>query len=235
MGLSKAKNLFDPANLGDEDNVGAFLRSSDGTLLTHTTEGAKEALDVYLVNEQDVQIDGDYDVSTNADPDSVGMIGHDRGASPDKTSQNFRFTGGKPNSDNLDPANIHALDANAFLMAWDGAAWDRLEKTDNGLKVDIGDSIEIEVSECYTDLATGSTGVIAAGETLIGGVANRCGIDIFNTGKKPIYIGKTGVTSSTGFKIPSGGSYFFKAGATGLYAICAATESSSISFIEHVK
>lgn len=31
----------------DRDNIGAYLRSSDGTLLTHTTDGSKEALDVF--------------------------------------------------------------------------------------------------------------------------------------------------------------------------------------------
>jgi hypothetical protein len=33
--------------IADSDNVGAYLRSDDGTLLTHTTDGAREALDVY--------------------------------------------------------------------------------------------------------------------------------------------------------------------------------------------
>jgi hypothetical protein len=31
----------------DSANVGAYLRSDDGTLLTHTTDGSREALDVY--------------------------------------------------------------------------------------------------------------------------------------------------------------------------------------------
>lgn len=37
-----------PGDEGDGDNVGAYLRSSDGTLITHTTVGAKEALDVNI-------------------------------------------------------------------------------------------------------------------------------------------------------------------------------------------
>lgn len=45
--LGKDKLVFDTAAaLVDNDNVGAFLRSSDGTLLTHTTVGGAEALDV---------------------------------------------------------------------------------------------------------------------------------------------------------------------------------------------
>jgi len=48
--MSKDKLIFfnTPGDTEDGDNVGAFLRASDGTLLTHTTVGAKEALDVFI-------------------------------------------------------------------------------------------------------------------------------------------------------------------------------------------
>lgn len=35
---------------------------------------------------------GDYDVATNAEPSSVGVVAHDRGATIDETSQNKRVT-----------------------------------------------------------------------------------------------------------------------------------------------
>ena len=35
---------------------------------------------------------GDYDLTTNSDPDSSGLIAHDRGATIDRTSQNKRVT-----------------------------------------------------------------------------------------------------------------------------------------------
>jgi hypothetical protein len=45
--LGTDKLVFDTtATLSDNSNVGAYLRSAAGTLLTHTTVGAKEALDV---------------------------------------------------------------------------------------------------------------------------------------------------------------------------------------------
>jgi hypothetical protein len=40
--------VLDPTLLSESDNVGAYLRSSDGTLLTHSTVNAKESLDVNL-------------------------------------------------------------------------------------------------------------------------------------------------------------------------------------------
>lgn len=38
------------ATQNDSANVGAYLRSSDGTLLTHTTVGADEGLDTFILN-----------------------------------------------------------------------------------------------------------------------------------------------------------------------------------------
>ena len=46
----KDQLVFDTADAGtilDSDSVGAFLRSDDGTLITHTTDGAREAIDVF--------------------------------------------------------------------------------------------------------------------------------------------------------------------------------------------
>lgn len=40
-------DVTDANTIADSDSVGAYLRSSDGTLLTHTTDGSREALDVY--------------------------------------------------------------------------------------------------------------------------------------------------------------------------------------------
>lgn len=66
----KDKLIFFPTP-GDEldgDNVGAYLRASDGTLLTHTTVGAKEALDVFIAGAE-----GQY---AEDDPHSSGDIGN---------------------------------------------------------------------------------------------------------------------------------------------------------------
>lgn len=51
--ISKDQLVFDATDaetLASSDNVGAYVRSSDGTLITHTTSGGKEALDVSFVN-----------------------------------------------------------------------------------------------------------------------------------------------------------------------------------------
>lgn len=48
--FGKEKLVFDPSAAADTDNIGAYLRSADGTLLTHTTVGGKEGLDVNVIN-----------------------------------------------------------------------------------------------------------------------------------------------------------------------------------------
>jgi hypothetical protein len=49
-GLGKELLVFDATEKDSSDNVGAYLRSADGTLLTHTTLSGKEALDVNIAN-----------------------------------------------------------------------------------------------------------------------------------------------------------------------------------------
>jgi hypothetical protein len=56
----KDKLVFDTTDAGtiaDSDSVGAYLRSSDGTLLTHSTVSGKEALDVHVVDGINVEVD----------------------------------------------------------------------------------------------------------------------------------------------------------------------------------
>ncbi len=45
MGINKTQLIFDQSEPDTTDNVGAFVRSSDGTLITHTTDGSKKRLD----------------------------------------------------------------------------------------------------------------------------------------------------------------------------------------------
>jgi hypothetical protein len=53
--LTKERLIFDPAEADSTDNVGSYLRASDGTLLTHTDVSGKKALDVNVANEVDIR------------------------------------------------------------------------------------------------------------------------------------------------------------------------------------
>jgi hypothetical protein len=47
----------DASSLASSDNVGAFLKASDGTLITHTDVGGKKALDVRMAEGVNVEVD----------------------------------------------------------------------------------------------------------------------------------------------------------------------------------
>lgn len=65
----KDRLIFDvtsAATILDSDSVGAFVRSSDGTLITHTTNVAKEGLDVNVINDSITIDDGGSSITVDA-------------------------------------------------------------------------------------------------------------------------------------------------------------------------
>lgn len=75
-GFSIEQLKFDPTAEADTHNVGAYVRSSDGTLITHTTEGGKEGLDVNIINPSIVVTATDLDIRDLAfATDSVDVSG----------------------------------------------------------------------------------------------------------------------------------------------------------------
>lgn len=76
MAISKGKLIFDVLDTENTDNVGSYLRASDGTLVTHTDVGGKKSLDVNVANNVNVTFapgaeiiitDGTDDLAINAD------------------------------------------------------------------------------------------------------------------------------------------------------------------------
>lgn len=192
---------FDPTDAGtqgDSDTVGSYLLSSDGTLLTHTTgPGSEEALDVNLVNASiGTDIDGVYNVSTNPTPDNVGLIGHTRAASITAVQQIERMSAGSPASDNIDPANVMALDVNSYLLGWDGSAWDRVKATGGSLSV--VDSQDSALVSTQKDVTT-TTGVILASEQ-----AGRKKLWFQNLGTRAVYVGAAAVATTDGLRMRPG-------------------------------
>lgn len=72
--ISKEKLVLDTSALGDSDNVGAYVRAADGTLITRTNVGTKEGLDVYLINSSIVVTATDLDIrDLNHTQDNVAI------------------------------------------------------------------------------------------------------------------------------------------------------------------
>jgi hypothetical protein len=49
-GLNKDRIIFDPTDPTVSEDIGAYIRASDGTLITHTNVGGKDGLDVNIIN-----------------------------------------------------------------------------------------------------------------------------------------------------------------------------------------
>jgi hypothetical protein len=144
-------DTLDAGTIADSDSVGAFVRSNDGTLITHHNIGVSNkhldvysaladgsgnpitstggALDVNIANGTfniNTDIDGIYAALTNADPDNVGLIAHTRSVNPGDVEQIQRSTASTADQDGVSPTQVHGLDVNAFGMVYNGTTWDRL-------------------------------------------------------------------------------------------------------------
>lgn len=211
----------DADTLAASDFTGAHLYAGD-TKLTKTTAGAKEALDVYIVNGLTVDVNGIYDVGTNPTPDNVGMIGNTRAASPDETGQVERVTVGAQGSDDVVAANVHGMDVNSFNMVYDGTTFDMLRGTAGAVHIhDGGNTITVDGTVAVTqstspwvvsDAALANTAILATRKTvtstsaaiLASELANRKYVYYYHNGNKVIDIGPPGVAAGAGFPIQPG-------------------------------
>lgn len=242
MGVTN-RLVFDPTDTGsvaDSSSVGAYVRSSDGTLIDHSTINSFEwlnvaaalhdgsgnaitstggALDVNLASPLivDVDLNGIFDGVSNTDPDNVGAIFHVRAGSPTDANQTFRSTGDNPDSDDVNAGDVHAIDTNGFLMAWDGSAWDRITRSADGVEVDIA-AISIagglEVQDiANTNIVTTATPVSTTAVSVVGSaLSDRKFLYLANEGNRVLYLGKTGVLTTTGYPIYPGMQLEFRLG-----------------------
>lgn len=172
MGITIDQLQFDPTDSTENQRVGSFIISESGDVIDSTDVGGTEGLNVNVLNDLTVDADGVYDVSTNANPDNIGIIGHTRAASIGDAQQIERLSAGAPSADDLDPANIMALDTNSFLHGWDGSAWDRVGVTSGQLDVNINlDDFLVD------DDAADSGGSLKAGSRAVDGLLTAVSAD----------------------------------------------------------
>lgn len=203
MSLSKGQLQHFAGDLPSSDQVASYLYDSAGNALTSTLVSGKQALDVNMVNEIAVALDGVYDGVTNLNPDNAGLITHVRNAAPGDAHQTFRSTGGVATSDAVVAANVFGMDMNAFGMLFNGTTFDRMRSKNLG-NVAVNDSASaLQVTQ---DDVTGT-----AAEVLGTPLAGRREVTIQNLGTKKVFIGHTsGVTAADGLEIGPKSSATFK-------------------------
>lgn len=209
---SSSGALIDGQTLGGTDalNVAAYTLDGAGNVITSTVVGADTGLDVNILNDITVDLDGVYNVGTNPTPDSVGAILHTRAAAPDATNQTFRSTGGAASSDNVVAANVHGADVNSFMMGFDGTTWDRL-------RVDGSANLNVNINAAtatvtVTDAALANTAILntaaaiggTSGALLASQLAARKYLYLANNGNRDVYVGTGTVTTANGFPLKIG-------------------------------
>lgn len=238
------------------DRIGAVLINADGTGITYTTVGAKKALDVNLATAlAQVEINGVYNVSTNANPSNTGLVGATRNATPGVAQQANILTSGEANADAIVAANVWGLDVNSFMMAYNGTTWDRVQLTSGALNVNIssqslnpititgtvtanagsGTFTVSDAALANTSLKTTQKSVTAtAAAVLSSALSNRKYLYVQNADKVFLYLGDSTVTSSNGIKLSPGAIAEFRFGASnnGLYGVAPTGDTVDTRLLE---
>ena len=176
--LTLERLLFDPSDPTNNPLLGSFLLGAGGAVITSTNVSSVEALDVNVINSLAIDVDGIYNVSTNTDPDNMGIIGHTRAASPGDAEQVERSTVGVANADSVVAANVHGLDVNGFLMGYNGSTWDRVTSTSGALDVNISaNEIDLEVVGNVADDGVDSGNPVKVGSRAHSGVLTAVSTD----------------------------------------------------------
>ena len=242
MGLNLDHIVFDPAAAADGNSVGAYLRASDGTLLTHTDVGGKKALDVRLAEGVNVEVDlshvddsvqiGDgtdlmavnADGSINATVSATNLDIRDLAFATDKVD----VTGSEVS---LDSATLTALE-NITVSATNLDIRDLTHVSDS---VKVGDGTDflavntdgsINVAAASASAAArGATSVTTTATKIIAtNLASRRKVIVQNLGSKDMFFGhNNSVTTANGIKVSSGSSVEIEFGPSlDVYGITAA-------------
>lgn len=203
----------DATSIADSHSVGAYLRASDGTLLTHTDVSGKKALDVRVAEGINVEVD----LSHVDDSVKVGD-GTDFLAINADGSINITDNGGSLTVDAID-LDIRDLDAaQDSVQSWlhDGAGTaltSTLVGADQALDVNVVAAFDAALSNTAIANAAEVLAVADTAQDVVASpLANRKYLYIYNFDNTKVFIGSTGVTAADGFPISPGALMELRAG-----------------------
>lgn len=235
----KDQLIFDTTNANtilDSDSVGAFLRSSDGTLITHSTVGGKQALDVSVADGINVEVDlshlddsvrlGDgtnFFTSTSENGD-ISLDVHISNSNIEVTQGTDPWIigdgGGSITIDavDLDIRDLVAATDSIASHTHDGSG-NAITSTAGALDVYITGSDPVTVNDAAlanTAIKNDALSIAVAStrESLVGtALADRKYLYAYNADNRKMYIGDSAVTVADGFPISPGSYVELRAGA----------------------
>jgi hypothetical protein len=218
--LTKDRFIFDPADLIESDTIGAYLRAgSDGDLLTSTLSGGKEALDVNVVGTSDGGIFAEDSVHSSGDKGQFilavqtaaqGALATDGDYAPLQVDSSGRLRCltdidlvgdlvGDDEPDTEDPLKVGSRAVSGALAAISASGDKANLISDMYRRVWINDSPNIAIAS-----VTRSVDNVAEVLLPASALAGRRRIIAQNLGPNDIYVGPTGVTTSSGLRIAKG-------------------------------
>lgn len=205
--IAKEKLVFDPSAAADGDAVGAYVRAADGTLITRTTVGSKEALDVYVANAVRIT-DGTNNLAINADGSINVDVSVTTGAEKAEDAAHASGDIGQfilaVRQDTL-ASSVSADGDYAALKVNDvGALW--VQVANNALPI-----VQQGMSNsAVTQVTVGASAVALLSSPL----SNRKRILVQNvSGNRTLYLGNSGsVTTSNGIRLSPGAAIELDAG-----------------------
>ena len=219
MAITKHKLIFDTTDASGSDNVGSYLIASDGTLLTHTTIGPIQALDVNVGNTVTVSAT-DFDIrdlSHTQDSVKIGdgvdflAINADGSINATVTTD---FSHAEDSLHVSGDFGVFSLSVRQDTLSASAGNGDYQSfKTDSLGQQYVNDATQTMAHSAVTVSST-ATDLVATDLT------NRKRIIIQNNGSKEIFVGSSTVTTATGISIPTGANVELDAGPlVNLYAI----------------
>lgn len=207
-------DVTDAATISASSSVGAFVRSSDGTLIGNVSD----ALKVSLTNTSLAVTASDLDIRDLAyATDSV--TAHQGGTwnvGTVSTITNVVHVDDNSGSLTVDASNLDIRDlaaASDSVASWlkDGSG-NSISSTTGWLDVNIkGGSIDVQ-NEADTALESTAKSVSTTGALLAAQLTGRKFMFVQNLGNKQVYVGKSGVTTSNGLQLSPGMIFEFQLG-----------------------
>ncbi len=229
MAFGKLKAGFDASDadtLAASDIIGAILRTAAGVSLTSTGT----ALDVNITNAIDVDLDHTTGDSVQiGDGTEILLINADGSlnavvTATDLDIRNLVFATDKVDASgsevSLDAGTLAALES---ITVQNGAGASAVNIQDGGNSITVDGTVAVTQSTSpwvVSDAALANTAVLttaknvgATGAVLVSAQANRKYYLQQNLGNKPVYLGPSGVSKTTGFRLGAQGQIELRAGA----------------------
>jgi hypothetical protein len=195
------KLVFDATDadtLAASANVGAFLRSADGTLLTHTDVGGKMALDVRVAEGINVEVDLTF--AEDSVDVSGSVVALDAGTLAALENITVSAT-------DLDIRNLSAASDSVASWLSDGTG-NAISSTSGSLNVAVTNAVntnDAALANAALSTVPETVGLTAA--QIVDGadeLASRKYLYLYNNGNRTAYLGASGVTTASGFPVPPG-------------------------------